>query len=926
MDGIYILLAITVIFGPWILSIVALTKVSTATRLITQTQPSLDQALRQIAVLRSDLSRFQDQFDLADTAEPREQGETPPVEAVEEEQRPDGDRTEQSQISSESPSYARPWDRPPKAQPVELAAPLPAAPVSEPTDRLPVEKQSLEEVLTSRWMVWLGAVVIALGSVFLVKYAIDQGYLGPAARDSLTFLLGVSLVVGGEWLRRRPLQRAIAAIGPNYVPLALTASGLFAAFASIYAAHVLHGLLAPLLAFAGLAAIALVAVGLSLLQGRFVALLGLLGAFATPALIATPDPSLWTLFTYLLVIQAACLMVVRYQAWWSLGLATLLSATAWPIWIGSRLGWTDAEVAPLGFYLILTVGAFLLLRHRLASLDILKKEPDWFQRFVVQRPYDTLAWSAAIIVAVIVFGVVQAADFNTASLILLAALATFYLVVGRSTAVLEGFPVIAAAIVVGSMASWPQFGFVGQQDTFVTVSFVFGALFGLAGFVALWGAERPALWSAVSISVPLALLIIAYGLIADFTANPRWIVLALGLGAISLLAAARVVLYRTAYGLSLSLGLYAAGVVAFVTLAATMVLEQAWLTVALSVQLAALAWIYRHIPERSLEKIAAILAGAVLVRLIVNPNILDYTMLSTPLFSWVIYGYGVPALTFFWAAKLFRDAKLSLLVTLLQAGSLVFAVLVVSFEIRIFIAGSLDNPHYGLLEQSLHSITWLAIGTGLAIRHRRHPDSVALYGYRVLLLLAAAQIVFFQLLLSNPIHSRTFVGDTFLFDTLLLAYAVPAAFAFFLARWFQRDTPKWPAAVAAILGFVLIFVYLTLEVRHAYQGPVLSVFHQSDAEFYTYSLIWLIYALALLAVGIASKATLVRYVSLAVLLITVLKAFIFDMSDLSGLLRVSTFLILGLTLIGIGYLYQRFVFRVPISGAPGEEAVVDRQQ
>ena len=80
--------------------------------------------------------------------------------------------------------------------------------------------------------------------------------------------------------------------------------------------------------------------------------------------------------------------------------------------------------------------------------------------------------------------------------------------------------------------------------------------------------------------------------------------------------------------------------------------------------------------------------------------------------------------------------------------------------------------------------------------------------------------------------------------------------------------------------------------------------------------------LALLAIGIRGKSTLPRYVSLAVLLITVLKAFLFDMADLEGLLRVSTFLILGLTLIGIGYLYQRYVFCVPNPEPAKEEAAV----
>ena len=47
--------------------------------------------------------------------------------------------------------------------------------------------------MASRWLVWLGAVVIGLGSIFLVKFAIDRGFLGPAVRDSLTFLLGFAL-------------------------------------------------------------------------------------------------------------------------------------------------------------------------------------------------------------------------------------------------------------------------------------------------------------------------------------------------------------------------------------------------------------------------------------------------------------------------------------------------------------------------------------------------------------------------------------------------------------------------------------------------------------------------------------------------------------------------------------------------------------
>jgi uncharacterized membrane protein len=818
----------------------------------------------------------------------------------------------------------RPWERAAAPAPEDSADPQPAHSAAASSQPLPVEKQNLEEVLTSRWLVWLGGIVIALGSIFLVKFAIDQNYLGPAVRDSLTFVLGGVLVVGGEWLRRRPLQRAIAAIRPNYVPLALTASGLIAAFASIYAAHILHGLLGPIPAFAGLAIVALAGVGLSLLQGRFVALLGLLGAFATPALIATPDPSLWALFTYLLVIQAACLAVVRYQKWWSLGFATLASAVVWPVLIWPHFAWTDAEVIPIGLYLLLSAGAYFLVRHQLDSRDIAKSGQTWFEKAFTGKPNNTLAWTAAVPIAALVFGVVSASDFSIVSLILLAAFAAFYLVIGRATPVLEGLAVVAAVVTGLLLAGWPYVNGLPANSTFIWVYVLFGTPFGLGGFIALWGAERPALWAAVSIAVPLALFINAFGWIADFEADFRWIGLALGLGAFGLAAAARVVAHRQAYGLSISLGLYAAGVVACVSLAATMVLEQAWLTAALSVQLLALGWIYRQLPEHALEKIAAIIAGVVLIRLAANPNVLDYPVIETSIFSWMIYGYGVPAICFFGAAKFFKDARSAYLVALLEAGSLVFTVLLISSQIRFFIAGSLDSFHYGLLEQSLHSITWLSIGTALAIRNRTHPSFVALYGSRILLTVAALHVVFVQLYYGNPMLTPVFVGEYPVVNTLFLAYAVPAAFAFFVATRFQRQTPVWPALISAVLGFVLVFAYLSLEVRHAFQGPVMSGYLQTDTEFYTYSLVWLVYALGLFGLGIATKATLPRYASLAVLLITVLKAFLFDMADLSGLLRVSTFLILGLTLVGIGYLYQRFVFRVPASGPTDGVVAADR--
>jgi uncharacterized membrane protein len=125
-------------------------------------------------------------------------------------------------------SEAPPPEAPPFESPPSGVAPTEAGP-----SRI---GGGLEESLTSRWLVWLGAVTIALGSIFLVKYSIERGWLGPAVRVALGFAIGIVLLLAGEWLRQRPLQRAIAAIRPNYVPPAITSAGLFSAFASTFAA------------------------------------------------------------------------------------------------------------------------------------------------------------------------------------------------------------------------------------------------------------------------------------------------------------------------------------------------------------------------------------------------------------------------------------------------------------------------------------------------------------------------------------------------------------------------------------------------------------------------------------------------------------------------------------------------------------------
>ena len=82
----------------------------------------------------------------------------------------------------------------------------------------------------------------------------------------------------------------------------------------------------------------------------------------------------------------------------------------------------------------------------------------------------------------------------------------------------------------------------------------------------------------------------------------------------------------------------------------------------------------------------------------------------------------------------------------------------------------------------------------------------------------------------------------------------------------------------------------------------------SNAEYYAYSAVWLLLGLALLAYGMWRKSVEARLASAFFIIATTLKVFAFDLAGLEGALRALSFLGLGAALIGIGLVYQRFVF------------------
>lgn len=113
------------------------------------------------------------------------------------------------------------------------------------------------------------------------------------------------------------------------------------------------------------------------------------------------------------------------------------------------------------------------------------------------------------------------------------------------------------------------------------------------------------------------------------------------------------------------------------------------------------------------------------------------------------------------------------------------------------------------------------------------------------------------------------------------------------------------------LGTVLAFLLVNIEIADFFSQPGVSVltfqFSGNFARDMSYSIAWALFALLLLVVGIAKRLAPVRYASIALLAVTLLKLFLHDLSQLEQLYRIAAFMVVAVIAMLASFLYQRFL-------------------
>ena len=236
------------------------------------------------------------------------------------------------------PAAAEP-PRPPAASdpvpPTPAAAPRPASPVRPPERAIPPPPPpppaagaepagspppagpgfDWEGLVGVKLFSAIAGIALVIAAIYFLRFSIEQGWLQPPVRFAIGVItaLGLLAVCEVKAARRYPLTAN-----------AMDAAAIAILFATFFAGHALWQLISMPVAFVLLGLVTAVAVLLSVRRDSlFIAVLGLVGGFATPALLSSGENRPIALFSYLLLLNIGLAWIAHLKRWVSLAWLSL---------------------------------------------------------------------------------------------------------------------------------------------------------------------------------------------------------------------------------------------------------------------------------------------------------------------------------------------------------------------------------------------------------------------------------------------------------------------------------------------------------------------------------------------------------------------------------------------------------------------------
>lgn len=755
---------------------------------------------------------------------------------------------------------------------------------------------NFEQQFGAKLPVWIGGISLALAGFYMVKYSIENNLVSPSLRVVLGMMMGAAFIAAGHWLAKRP---GIA--NATRICQALSGAGITCLYGGFFAASSLYHLIPPVAGFIGMVAVTAGAVILSLSQGAAVAVFGLVGGFLTPILIGLDEPNTMLLFIYLSVLSLSLLYLARRQNWDWLALPVYALSLLWALgWLVGA--WVAVDAVWVSLYLLALLCA--------APVVLLRSDAETTASVTTK-----VASAVGCLGSLVMLSLITAkADFTPLhwSMFGLAGLASITLAVFRPR-LYHYAPAVAGVVTAVLLLLWQA----PDPALYFKVAGILSAVYFAAGVSFAFRTQDPLWWGKIAILTSPVLYGISYfkygpEIFSADLSEPVWTWAALFVAAVSVALTAslqrRLALSQGSKGILVALSSLLS--VAFLSWGLYLALDGTYLMLAYAFQIAAVACLMQRFAYPFISLALKAATGLFLVAL------LPFGLELVNLFAVRQYGTtspiaGMPLLHLAGAALLVAaTACLHLPRQSRQALALIAGLLgtAVAFGILQAVVTKIDPALAGSFgwRAATLNLTWLAAMLTLWNAHRSGRSDTRFVGL-LLLGYAAVQTIIVDLIFFFPDRSTEIEGVPLL-NMLIPAYALPAAcfclVAKLLSRWHLEQYSK--AADIAFLFFALLFV--TCEVSHFFHAPYLDGSGHSLAEIYTYSVVWLVSGICLLVAGTLSRSRLYRIASLLVIGGTVCKVFLYDASELDGILRVISFLGLGLSLLGLSFFYTRFVF------------------
>jgi uncharacterized membrane protein len=233
----------------------------------------------------------------------------------------------------------------PKLQPPPVAQPpKPKRPSF--FERNPDLEKFIGENLANK--IGIGILVIGIG--FFVKYAIDQNWINEIGRVFIGILCGGILLGLAHYLRKTFTAFSSVLVGGGIAVLYLT----------IYIAFHSYGMFNPVIAFLLMVVITAFAVTFALAYNKVeLAVVALLGGFASPLMVSTGEGNYVALFIYITILDVGMMVLSFYKKWPIINIISyVFTVILYGTWMSTQFDYekpgmiAGALVFATGFYFV----------------------------------------------------------------------------------------------------------------------------------------------------------------------------------------------------------------------------------------------------------------------------------------------------------------------------------------------------------------------------------------------------------------------------------------------------------------------------------------------------------------------------------------------------------------------------------------------